>query len=57
MADTSKGTAIGSGLTWAVGLAAVLGVIVGQFIFPFAFDFVTTLGVYGLGVYMGSQKK
>lgn len=48
---------MGGLLTWAVGLAAVLGVIVGQLLFPFAFDFVSTLGVYGLGVYVGSRAK
>lgn len=38
---------------WVIGLLAVFGVILGQLIFPFAFDFVTTLGVYVLGVYVG----
>ena len=42
---------------WALGLIAVVGVIVGQLIFPFAFDFATTLGVYGLGVWVGRQTK
>ena len=41
--------------TWAVGLLAVFGVILGQLIFPFAFDFVSTLAVYGLGVFIGRQ--
>lgn len=40
---------------WAVGLLAVFGVIVGQLVFPFAFDFVSTLAVYGLGVFVGRQ--
>jgi len=40
---------------WAVGLLAVFGVIVGQLVFPFAFDFMSTLGVYGIGVYVGRQ--
>lgn len=42
---------------WAVGLLAVFGVIIGQLVFPFAFDFVTTLGVYGLGVFVGRSTK
>lgn len=42
-------------LVWALGAAAVLGVIVGQLILPFAFDFLSTLGVYGLGVYIGKR--
>lgn len=40
---------------WAVGLLAVFGVIVGQLVFPFAFDFVSTLAVYGLGVFVGRK--
>ena len=43
--------------TWAVGLLAVFGVILGQLIFPFAFDFVSTLAVYGLGVFIGRQAR
>lgn len=40
---------------WALGFIAVVGVIMGQLILPFAFDFASTLGVYGLGVYVGRQ--
>jgi hypothetical protein len=43
--------------TWAVGLLAVFGVILGQLIFPFAFDFVSTLAVYGIGVFVGRQTR
>lgn len=43
-------------VTWVVGLLAVFGVIIGQLVFPFAFDFVSTLAVYGLGVFVGRQK-
>lgn len=39
--------------TWAIGLLVVFGVIVGQLILPFAFDFVSTLGVFGAGVFVG----
>lgn len=42
---------------WAVGLLAVFGAIVGQLVFPFAFDFVSTLAVYGLGVFVGRAAK
>jgi hypothetical protein len=42
---------------WLVGLVAVVGVIFGQLVFPFAFDFVSTLAVYGLGVYVGRAAK
>lgn len=41
----------------ALGLFTVFGVIVLQMIMPFAFDFVSTLGVYGLGVFVGRQFK
>lgn len=40
---------------WALGLLAVFAVIASQLIFPFAFDFVSTLAVYGLGVFVGRQ--
>jgi len=38
------------------GVAATVLVIVAQTIFPFAFDFVSTLAVYGLGVVVGATK-
>lgn len=40
---------------WVIGLAVVLLVNVLQLIFPFAFDFVSTLGVFGVGAYVGSK--
>lgn len=40
-----------------IGLLAVFGAIVGQLVFPFAFDFVSTLAVYGLGVFIGRATK
>ena len=40
-------------IVWVLGFAATIGVIVAQLVFPFAFDFVTTLMVYGAGVYVG----
>lgn len=43
--------------TWGIGLAATIGVIAGQLIFPFAFDFISTLGVFGLGVWVGKAGK
>lgn len=46
---------MGALAVWLVGLIAVFAVIVGQLIFPFAFDFISTLGVYGLGVFVGRQ--
>lgn len=42
-------------IVWAVGFVAVICVIVAQAILPFAFDFVTTLMVYGLGVFVGNE--
>ncbi len=44
-------------VTIGAGLLAVFLVIVGQLIFPFAFDFITTLAVYALGVFMGTRAK
>jgi hypothetical protein len=41
-------------VTIGMGLAATAGVIVLQFILPFAFDFISTLGIYGLGVFAGT---
>jgi len=40
------------------GVVLTVGVVAAQVIFPFAFDFVTTLGVYAVGVIVGrnSQK-
>lgn len=46
---------MGALATWVIGLLAVFAVIVGQLIFPFAFDFISTLAVYGLGVFVGRQ--
>ena len=42
---------------WAIGLLVTFGVIVAQMVLPFAFDFVSTLGVFGAGVYVGGQSK
>lgn len=39
------------------GVAATCGVIFGQMILPFAFDFLSTLGVYALGYYVGRATK
>jgi hypothetical protein len=39
----------------ALGVAATVGVIVLQFILPFAFDFITTIAVYALGVIVGRE--
>jgi len=39
----------------ALGVAATVGVIVLQFVMPFAFDFVTTIGIYALGVVIGRE--
>jgi len=44
---------MGAIATWAIGLLVVFGVILGQMILPFAFDFLSTLGVYGFGVFVG----
>lgn len=46
---------MGALATWLIGLIAVFAVIVGHLVFPFAFDFVTTLAVYGLGIFVGRQ--
>jgi len=46
---------MGALATWALGLLAVFGAIIGQLVFPFAFDFLSTLGVYGLGVFVGRR--
>ena len=48
---------MGNLAVWALGLLAVFAVIASQLIFPFAFDFVTTLAVYGLGVFVGRQTR
>lgn len=42
---------------WVMGVAAVFAVILAQFFLPFAFDFFTTLIVYGVGVYVGRGSK
>lgn len=42
---------------WILGFVATIVVIVAQVFLPFAFDFVTTLGVYGAGVYVGRTIK
>lgn len=43
--------------TVALGLLATFSVILGQFVFPFAFDFISTLGVYAVGVVVGRSFK
>ena len=40
-----------------IGVVATVAVIVAQTILPFAFDFVTTLAVYGVGVFVGRSSK
>lgn len=40
---------------WAIGLLSVFGVIILQMILPFAFDLISTLGVFGLGVFVGRK--
>ncbi|MFC3180488.1 hypothetical protein [Cypionkella sinensis] len=40
---------------WAAGLAITFGVIIAQMVMPFAFDFISTLGVFGAGVFVGSK--
>ncbi|SDF80752.1 hypothetical protein PUH89_13635 [Rhodobacter capsulatus] len=42
---------------WATGLLAVFAVIVGQLVLPFAFDFLSTLGIYGIGVWAGAEMR
>lgn len=42
-------------LNWFIGLIVVIFVILAQMILPFAFDFLSTLGVYGVGVYVGNN--
>lgn len=42
---------------WAIGLLVTFGVIVAQMVLPFAFDFVSTLGVFGVGVFVGGHGK
>ena len=39
--------------TLAMGLTATVGVIVLQIILPFAFDFVSDLALFGVGIYTG----
>jgi hypothetical protein len=45
----NKITAVG------LGIAATVGVIVLQWVLPFAFDFVSTVGIYALGVVVGRE--
>ena len=40
-----------------IGVVLTVGVIVAQTILPFVFDFVTTLAVYGAGVFVGRASK
>lgn len=40
-------------MIWGLGFIFTICVIASQVIFPFAFDFVSTLFVYGCGVYVG----
>ena len=37
----------------AIGVAATLGVIIMQFLLPFAFDFISDIALVGVGVWMG----
>ena len=46
---------MGALTTWIVGLAVTFGVIIAQMVMPFAFDFISTLGVFGAGVFVGSK--
>lgn len=39
--------------TWIIGLLVTFGAIAAQLIMPFAFDFISTLGVFGIGVFVG----
>lgn len=41
----------------ALGVVATVVVIAAQAIFPFVFDFVSTLAIYGAGVFVGRQIK
>lgn len=43
-------------VTWFIGLAVVLFVILAQLILPFAFDFLSTLAVFGIGAHVGRQQ-
>ena len=40
---------------WAIGVISVMAALTGQVIFPFAFDFVSTLAVFGVGVFVGKN--
>jgi hypothetical protein len=44
---------VGDFVKWGAGLVGVLVIVAAQYILPFAFDFFTTLAIYGLGVYVG----
>ena len=39
----------------AAGLLAVFVVILCQLVLPFAFDFLSTLAIYGIGVWFGTM--
>ena len=41
--------------TLAIAIAAVIGVIILQLLLPFMFDFLSTLGVYGIGFWSGRK--
>lgn len=40
-----------------IGVALTAVVIVAQAILPFAFDFISTLAVYGAGVWLGRMSR
>ena len=40
-----------------IGVVATVVVIVAQVILPFAFDFVSTLAIYAVGVFVGRNSK
>lgn len=40
-----------------IGVVLTVVVIAAQTILPFAFDFVTTLAIYGAGVFIGRASK
>lgn len=42
---------------WAIGIVATIGIILAQIVLPFAFDFLSTFGVYGLGVFVGNYTR
>lgn len=45
----------GKVMSVAAGLCMTIGLLVAQFVLPFAFDFLSTLAIFGVGIWTGLQ--